>query len=660
MDGFHERMPPALDAQYVEHREAEVASGLRQGVYGLPPSQDPKVLVSMGYMISPGFFVDKTDKKNIPAAEWTAMSVEEQIEFLRLCVNMKRVNRQVKGKRCRMKGLRGLGTAAQKGVHTHASSWDVKGAYKRVGVHLDFQKFMCIDFGESIRNGPRFVVSLTLPFGYKLSPYLWTRICAKPVAEMRATMPTVIWLDDGLNLHTSWAQGKKDQVEIERILVHWLGEGARHPTKGEGWDESGPVEYVERCLGTSVDLKRGLFLTPGPTVKKIQNTAKQILRSLCRHQRWVGARWIAQFAGLCISTYLSNGQARFRCRAMHDFLVECRVHERGYGVRGKVSRRVISCLEWWSRIETCPQLRRAIWRDPIRKAWATDASKRGHGALDRACPLTALPLGEEMGVPSLGLWHRPEDVKAHITKLELRAFEEKLILSGHEARSSTLLLWEDNAAAVGILNSLSTKSSDLYDVVERIIALLDLYDISLVCRYIASLENPSDWFSRAADKGDWSFAPSVLKRLRLLTRWAPCTVDRFADRQNAVLSRFNSMFPSRGTEALDCFTESWAGEVNWINPPWGKLDAVVYKLACEPDSAAVVIAPRWPQADWYGTLNRLCSDRLTVHDPRGTSSDRLPAHAFVPGPYLAQVGRVPEPLRNRGWVVDAYFVPFRG
>ena len=127
LDGFHERMPPALDAQYVEHREAEVASGLRQGVYGLPPSQDPKVLVSMGYMISPGFFVDKTDKKNIPAAEWTAMSVEEQIEFLRLCVNMKRVNRQVKGKRCRMKGLRGLGTAAQKGVHTHASSWDVKG-----------------------------------------------------------------------------------------------------------------------------------------------------------------------------------------------------------------------------------------------------------------------------------------------------------------------------------------------------------------------------------------------------------------------------------------------------------------------------------------------------------------------------------------------------
>ena len=45
LDGFHERMPPALDAQYVEHREAEVASGLRQGVYGLPPSQDPKVLV---------------------------------------------------------------------------------------------------------------------------------------------------------------------------------------------------------------------------------------------------------------------------------------------------------------------------------------------------------------------------------------------------------------------------------------------------------------------------------------------------------------------------------------------------------------------------------------------------------------------------------------
>lgn len=325
-------------------------------------------------------------------------------------------------------------------------------------------------------------------------------------------------------------------------------------------------------------------------------------------------------------------------------------------MRGKADRRLVRCLEWWARIETNPHLRRGIWRDPIRKAWATDASRRGHGALDKACALTALPLGQEMGVPTLGLWHRPEDVKAHITKLELRAFEEKLITSGMDARDSTLLLWEDNAAAVGILNSLSTKSPDLYDVVERIIALLDLYDITLICRYIASAENPSDFFSRAADKGDWSLSPAVVSRLQLLTRWAPVTVDRFADRQNAVVSRFNSMFPSRGTEALDAFTEDWTGEVNWLNPPWGKLSEVVYKLSCELGAAAVLLAPRWPGAPWWTSLQAMQVDRVTVHDPHGSSLD---PEDFVAGPFLAQVDRLPEPLRNKGWRLDAYFIPFR-
>ena len=104
---------------------------------------------------------------------------------------------------------------------------------------------------------------------------------------------------------------------------------------------------------------------------------------------------------------------------------------------------------------------------------------------------------------------------------------------------------------------------------ERVMELLEKWDIDLRVRYIPSKENPSDYFSREADKADWSFEPQVVQPL--LTRWSPVTVDRFADKHNRVVARFNSMYPSKGTEALDAFTVDWAGEVNWVNPPWRKL-----------------------------------------------------------------------------------------
>jgi len=325
--GFHERMPKRLDSQYVEHRTQECKRGLECGEYSLPPTQDAKELVRLGYMISPIFFVDKAERKTVRKAQWEAMSLEEQADYLRLIANMKRLNLRVRGKRCRMHGLKGMSHMAKKGVHTHATTADVKGAYKLVGVRVNQQKYMCLDFGTSVEGTgvPRFVCACTLPMGYKLSPLIWTAVMKRPVAAIRSGpygrpgIPTVVWLDDLLHLHKSNAEGRLDQVAIDRVLVDHFGEGARHPKKGEGWGPEGPVTFVKKQLGTAIDLERGLFLTTKTTAAQLKRTAKQILRSLTKHARWIGARWIAEFAGLCISTFLSNNQALFRCRPFHIF-----------------------------------------------------------------------------------------------------------------------------------------------------------------------------------------------------------------------------------------------------------------------------------------------------------------------------------------------------
>ena len=54
---------------------------------------------------------------------------------------------------------------------------------------------------------------------------------------------------------------------------------------------------------------------------------------------------------------------------------------------------------------------------------------------------------------------------------------------------------------------LATRSLEMESDLERVMELLEKWDIDLRVRYIPSKENPSDYFSREADKADWSFDP---------------------------------------------------------------------------------------------------------------------------------------------------------
>lgn len=651
--GFVQPLCRRLDEAYVQERMAERDRGLREGVYRLPPTQDVKELVRLGHMVMPAFFVDKASRREVSTSEWDAMTPEQRIKHLRFVSNLKRLNRQCRKKSCKFEGLDKLPTMASRGRHKYASSWDVNSAFNLLEIQQSHQKYGTLDLGPSV-DGPRYVMCAAMPFGYTNSPYVFTRVMRLPVGQMREeAIPTMIWLDDGLNLWESVEEGEAKLPRVEEILESWLGPGARHPTKGEGWPT--PVPVLEKHLGFKVDLEEEVFEVTKDTQHRLAKMAKNILRSQAKHARWVNALWIAKFTGLAISTLKATTQARFRCRPLHDFLVDCGVHVRGWGpeVRGKLDRRQIRALEWWART---PQRnpRRAIWREPTTVVWATDASMRGHGGLDHAVALSKLPLGEEMGEATMGLW-TPEERQMTICALELRAFRLKLEASGSTAAACGLLLLEDNMGVVGILNSFVTRSREMEEDLEKIMELLEKWDIDLRTRYIESAENPSDYFSREADKGDWSLDPGFVEPL--LVRWGEVTVDRFADRYNNVVPRFNSMYPTAGTECMDAFTADWNGEVNWVNPPWRKLGQAVSKLDGSPDAEAVVLAPWWPAQPWFAALRRLSDEVVKVHVP-GTEH-ALPDEAFRPGSYLRQAGLQPEPLRNRGWGLYAFHIPRR-
>ena len=132
--------------------------------------------------------------------------------------NLKRLNRK-----CRKKGVKfeGLDKLPQMGgfeTLKAGTSWDVVKAFNLIEMYPADQKLMTLDLGPSVR-GPRYVMCAAMPFGYVNSPYAFTQLMKSPVGRMReAGIPTMIWLDDGLNLWPSVAEGTSMSALTVQVL----------------------------------------------------------------------------------------------------------------------------------------------------------------------------------------------------------------------------------------------------------------------------------------------------------------------------------------------------------------------------------------------------------------------------------------------------------
>ena len=111
-----------------------------------------------------------------------------------------------------------------------------------------------------------------------------------------------------------------------------------------------------------------------------------------------------------------------------------------------------------------------------------------------------------------------------------------------------------------------------------------------------SANDKADFLSRIVDYDDWR----VKRDYFLLAEetWGPHSVDRFANHENTQLPRFNSRFWCPGTEAVDAFSVSWAGENNWLVPPIFLIPKVLNHMVAFGGRATLVV-PAWPSAPFW-------------------------------------------------------------
>ena len=165
------------------------------------------------------------------------------------------------------------------------------------------------------------------------------------------------------------------------------------------------------------------------------------------------------------------------------------------------------------------------------------------------------------------------------------------LLKGH-----TIKWYADNQSVSRIVEVGSMKE-DLYCLALHICSMCLLSCITLEVEWIPrSANDRADFLSRIVDYDDWRVKRDYF--LLAKKKWGPHSVDRFANHENTPFPCFNSRFWCPGTEAVDAFCVSWAGENNWLIPPIFLIPKVLNHMVAVKGRGTLVV-PAWPSAPFW-------------------------------------------------------------
>jgi hypothetical protein len=667
--GFHQPVSRRLDEEHVGERVVEVKRLLGTGALVAAPVQEAAELVRRGHMICPAFMVSKkgTRKK-------------------RLVYNQKRLNAKIRKKRVKLESMKMVREIARPG--DWAYSMDVgaepngKDAYHMVEIAPPDQKYMTVDLGDAVHRAslgqadrqavldqagvdvaglteeeiqkvwgavPRFVMCSAMPFGYTNAPFLLTKVLRAVVEQLRGMgVRCIVYMDDLILFASTEAEALEQQPQVEAVLRRFGVK--RQESKGEWTPRQGTADDPLEHLGVGLNLRTGVFYVPVDRMKRIRQQARALLSSQAKHQGQLDMRWLAEFAGLVMSCHLPVPSTRYRTRPFFDDLVRGQAYQRKFRGYCRISRESLRCIRWWRDLAWSPDVGRLVWPPPVDMPMTVDASTSvGWGANLGAQPLTGSAT-QDVGLPAAGIWSVQEK-QLSITHLELRAVRLALTSFRKYIGGRSLLIWEDNVGVMHMLNNFACSSAAMRADLLAVMEILESENAVMRARYVQSASNPSDYFSRIPNKGEWVLHPDLAAVW--MRQFGRCTVDRFADWESAQLPRFNSPYPCRGSEAVDAFTVSWEGERSWVNPPWRLISRICSKLQAEPGAAATLLVPVWPSQPWWPVLMQLAD---------GWTDVVVPADS-VRASYLAEeLAITPEVVRvvGRSDRMRLVSVPFRG
>ena len=201
-----------------------------------------------------------------------------------------------------------------------------------------------------------------------------------------------------------------------------------------------------------------------------------------------------------------------------------------------------------------------------------------------------------------GLWS-PEERLLSINLRELKAIGLGLRHFQHQVEGHQVAVFADNTTALAYLRkeggtispSLNREAQDILRWAERI-------GLSLSPQFILGEQNVvADALSRASQVigTEWTLCQDVFNHI--LERW-PATVDLFATSLSHRLPVYYSPLQDPQSAGTDALLQTWDFQQLYAFPPFSLIRRVVNKLLGSRGTDLTLIAPLWPQKEWFPDL----------------------------------------------------------
>ena len=455
-------------------------------------------------------------------------------------------------------------------------SLDLQDAYLQVPVHHDSRRYL------------RFVVEgrtyqfRVLCFGLTTAPQVFTRIMA-PVSAIlhKYGVRMLRYLDDWLILASSELACLQSR---DRLLTVCTELGIQVNLTKSSLVPTQSLVY----LGMEI---RSLPFIARPTPARVSNLLRLIedFLSTPSPPAFLWRRLLGHLSSLTL--LVPGGMLRMRLlqlclKDQWDFLDD----------QFQVSWSPL-CREdllWWARVA---QRREGVSLSlPVPDvSFFSDASDVGWGAL----------VGEHH---ASGLWS-PLQTALSINLRELLAVQYGLRALEHLLVGLSVALFCDNTTTVAYLRrSGGTFSSTLNDTARKILLWAETNRVRLLPQFIMGSSNvTADILSRPNQVigSEWTLHQEVVDHL--VHKW-PAVIDLFATSLTARLPVYFSPASDSRAAGTDALLQPWDNLQAYAFPPIAIIRRVLVKLRSSRNCELTLIAPFWPQREWFPDLLELLSD----------------------------------------------------
>lgn len=414
--------------------------------------------------------------------------------------NLKNFNKFIKNTHFKMEDKKTVRFLLEE--NDFSATIDLKDAFFLVPVHKKSRKYLRFSFEGILYEFH------CLPFGYKLSPYIFTKIL-KPVSEFLRSkgIRCVFYIDDILIMGRTEEECAKN-VSIATKLLKFLGF----------------ILNLEKCqLQPSRKFKYLGFLYDSVKLTiSLTEKKKEYILNLCKkyiEKTRSNIRKWAKFVGILVAASPAIKYSTLYIKSLERCKYIGLLHSHAdYDAHLTLTQEAHEDIRWW--INNVPIATNSLKFEKYVLEIFTDASMSGWGV---CC-----------GVKKSHGWWNDEERREHINYLELKAVYHALLCFADNYRSSHILLRVDNTTAISYINKMgSVQFPKLSELAKTIWQWCEERDLYLFASYIKSSDNVvADKESRViSEETEWEIANYAFEKIT--DCFGPFDIDLFASRNNA-------------------------------------------------------------------------------------------------------------------------------